>query len=247
MSNLQQYNWIPALGNETAVCATQVLAGAGNLVLNGTFANTQYPGVINVLAIGGTSRSISLTSANNLAGVNFVVNGYQNGVAVTSGNIVGPNANTVYLNVVIFDVVTSITANGAAAGISVGIGKIGFFPLVQFNSGDISGYRAGSNVRNWALSFNSGAIFSAGGVQLIPSGVYAIVADATKSGIGYFTMLGNPPFFQPMPAAAFYVGNAAAANFLMTDNNRFFNQILVACMAGANDPNAQAQLNFRDS
>lgn len=100
-----------------AIAQTQTLAAAGSLTLNGSLAsegNVSFPGF---------ARRVSLTSVNNLAGVNFTVTGTYNGLA-TSEVLAGPNNNTVQ-TLTPFEVVTRITANNAAAAVSAGTGTVG--------------------------------------------------------------------------------------------------------------------------
>tara|TARA_R110000868_G_scaffold138873_1_gene353394 strand:+ start:895 stop:1590 length:696 start_codon:yes stop_codon:yes gene_type:complete len=117
------------VANNLNVCALQNTVGAAALVLNGNLANqvTKQVSFID----RGYSRSISLTSVNNLAGVNFTISGIQNGVLLTEV-LAGPNANTVY-SVQIYDKIYSIATNGGVNQVSVGTGYTGFFPLININ------------------------------------------------------------------------------------------------------------------
>jgi hypothetical protein len=111
-----EYNWISA--NTTYIAAVQSLGGAGSMVLNGSNVGPfQIPGMI---------RAVSLTSLNNNSAVNFTITGTVNGRTL-SQTIAGPNANTVETTTV-FDVITSITTNGAINAVSAGIGHTGFTP-----------------------------------------------------------------------------------------------------------------------
>ncbi len=118
------------IANTSDVCAAQTTAGAANLNLNGNLAYKTNNRVSFITK--GYSRQLSLTSAGNLAGVVFTITGTQNGVVITE-NINGPNGNTVY-SVLIYDVITSISCNGAVGtAVSVGTGYQGFFPLININ------------------------------------------------------------------------------------------------------------------
>lgn len=114
------YRW-PAPSN-VAVAALQTLVAAGNLSINGTFAVSVNGGTSSV-TFNDYSRVVSLTSANNLSGVNFTVTGTLNG-AVVSETIAGPNVGTVSTTQ-LFNTVTSISASAAAAAVSAGIGATG--------------------------------------------------------------------------------------------------------------------------
>lgn len=122
-------NYIFPVANTSDVCALQDTAGAANLVLNGDLAN-QVTNQVSFID-NGYSRSISLTSANDLAAVNFTISGIQNGVLITEV-LVGPNANTVY-SVQIYDKIYSIATSGAVNQVQVGTGFLGFFPLININ------------------------------------------------------------------------------------------------------------------
>lgn len=122
-------SYIFPAGNTTDVCLLQTLGGAGNLNLNGNLANL-VNGQVSFIQ-KGYSRQISLTSGNNLSGRTFTVTGMQNGVTLTE-NITGPNNNTVY-SVQVYDVINSISVDGAVNAVSVGTGWQGFFPLIGIN------------------------------------------------------------------------------------------------------------------
>lgn len=117
------------VANTSDVCALQTTVGAGNLVLNGNLAN-QVTNQVSFID-RGYSRSISLTSVNNLAATNFTISGIQNGVLLTEV-LVGPNANTVY-SAQIYDKIYSITTGNAVNQVRAGTGYTGFFPLININ------------------------------------------------------------------------------------------------------------------
>lgn len=127
MSRFLQYTF-PA-GNTMAVCKLQTLAGAASLTFDGDLSN--QAGNYVSFASKGYSRAISLTSANDLSGVNFTISGVQNGVNV-SEVLAGPNNDTVY-STLIYDTVFSISSNGAAAAISAGTGWEGAFLPISIN------------------------------------------------------------------------------------------------------------------
>lgn len=117
-------------GNTSDVCKAQNTTGAGNLILNGNLVNP-IASEVNFLS-QGYSRSISLSSGGNLSAARFTVRGTQNGASVVASNIPGPNANTVYIGN-IFDVITSVSVNGAVNDIRIGTGYGGYFPLININ------------------------------------------------------------------------------------------------------------------
>lgn len=116
-------------GNNIDVCKLQTTTAAGNLNLNGNLANG-IASEVNFLT-QGYSRSISLTSANNLSGVSFTIKGKQNGADI-SETLVGPNSATIVGNE-IYDKITSIYVSGAANGISIGTGHSGYFPIINID------------------------------------------------------------------------------------------------------------------
>jgi hypothetical protein len=129
-------------GTTQDICLTQTLGGAANLTFNGNLVDR----VLNQVSFisKGYSRSISLTSANNLSGVNFTIVGTQNGVLLTEV-LVGPNNNTVY-SVQVYDIITSIAVSAPAAAVSVGSGLVGYFPLIGVD------FETVANVINYTLS-----------------------------------------------------------------------------------------------
>lgn len=120
MSNPTVFNW-PSPDTQ-AVSLTQTLAGAGNLTINGTLSNFGT-GLLLQAAFKGIYRLVTLTSVNDLHLVNFTITGTYQG-QVISEVLAGPNSNTV-ASVNLYDSVTSISANGAAAAVSAGTGTTG--------------------------------------------------------------------------------------------------------------------------
>jgi len=120
-------NW--PIPNVAAICALQDTAGAANLLINGSLAS----GITNpTVTFNGFSRKVSLTSANNLSGINFTINGQLNGQAI-SETLVGPNANTV-ATTNNFDAIFSIHVNGAVTQVSVGTGTTGQIHWIKHNT-----------------------------------------------------------------------------------------------------------------
>lgn len=108
-----QYNWISA--DPVYIAAVQSLGAAGSMTLNG--------GNVGPVQLTGMARTVSLTSANNNAAVNFTITGTVNGRTL-SQTIAGPNANTVE-STIFLDTINSITFNGAINAVSAGIGHTG--------------------------------------------------------------------------------------------------------------------------
>lgn len=134
MSKPVKYIW--PVADTDAVCLPQQLPAAGNLILNGALVqgmtlSTSSPLSSNNYAVfPGIRRTISLTSAGDLSGVNFTINGYTDASRPISVPIAGPNANTKYTNVnlgEIFHSITSISADDAVPfDVSVGTGLSGY-------------------------------------------------------------------------------------------------------------------------
>lgn len=130
-------------GVENDVCLLQNIAGAGNLILNGNLADpiTQQVNFI----LKGYCRSISISSANDLSGVNFTINGVQNG-KLLSRVVAGPNNEIIYFGDT-YDIITSISVDNAVNGVLVGTGYLGFFRIIPVN--------LERNVINYSLSLGS--------------------------------------------------------------------------------------------
>jgi hypothetical protein len=161
------------VANTSDVCILQNTAGAANLVLNGNLAN-QVTNQVSFID-RGYSRSISLTSANNLAAVNFTISGIQNGVLVTEV-LGGPNVNTVY-SVQIYDKIYSIATSGAVNQVRVGTGYTGFFPLININL-------EGDNI-DYILSTAKVTAAS------IRTTIFATVADISNNGSTFLNAVNN--------------------------------------------------------
>jgi hypothetical protein len=128
------------VASATSISALQTLAGAGNLLLNGSLntsgnytSHVTYPGslAIPLIIFSGYTRTITLTSTNNLSGVNFTINGILNN-APLSEVLAGPNNNTV-TSVNAYDAITSISTNAAAAAVSAGTGTTGRTAWISFD------------------------------------------------------------------------------------------------------------------
>ena len=120
MANREVYSWIAA--DNAAIAALQTYVGAATLKLNGTlgrFENNHFgPVVLNKIA-----RTVTLTSVVDLSGVNVTISGFQDGAPV-SQTIAGPDSNTVE-STALFNIITSVTTNGAVTSMSVGTGQSG--------------------------------------------------------------------------------------------------------------------------
>lgn len=170
--------------NNLDVCALQNTAGAANLVLNGNLAN-QVTNQVSFID-RGYSRSISLTSANNLGGINFTIQGIQNGVLITEV-LVGPNNNTVY-SVQIYDKIYSIATSAAVNQVRAGTGFLGFFPLININL-------ERDNI-NYILTTSKLTAAS------IHTTIFSTVLDVRNNGVTFLAAVGNNFNLFPIKADA---------------------------------------------
>jgi len=166
MSRNLEYTFPAA--NEEDVCLLQDTDGGGDpLKLNGFLVNSTGAKVS--FLERGYSRSLSLTSVNNLAAAQFFVNGIQNGVEIQE-IISGPNNNTVFTTEV-FDEITRVFVGPAVQDISIGTGVDGYFPLIGIN--------LERPVIDYALSL---ATFNRTGIVTI---IYATLDDIQENGESY--------------------------------------------------------------
>jgi len=122
-------NYTFPAASTTAVSQLQTLTEASPLLLNGALSNTIQTKI--PFLDHGYSRQVSLTSANNLSGVNFTITGIQNGLTI-SEVVVGPNGGPVY-GVEVYDEITSIVTDGAVDAVSAGTGYLGFMRFIPIN------------------------------------------------------------------------------------------------------------------
>lgn len=216
MSRSLQYIF-PATQTD-AVCKTQTLGGAGNLILNGVLSNSINNQVI--FLDHGYSRNISLTSVNNLAAVNITITGSQNGKLINEV-IAGPNANIIYSNE-IFDIIYSINANNAVNAISIGTGLKGFFPLININlQRDVINY-----------SFSTFKL-TAGSID---TSIYAFMTNIFNNNQYFIDMLGLEESFE-------LKASAADDQYLNVDS-LLCNSILCFIDGQAGQENNSIQMNF---
>jgi hypothetical protein len=133
MSIFKEYSFLSASNNN--ICLSQFPNDNVNfdLTLNGNLGNI-ITNSINFLDELNFIPRITFTSAGNLSGINFKIDGFNNGVPI-SETIVGPNANTV-TSVNCFDKITKISYNAIDnfIAVSVGTSGVGYFPLIRLNT-----------------------------------------------------------------------------------------------------------------
>jgi hypothetical protein len=129
MSQFYEYNWPAPIAN--GISLFQTLTANIPLLLNGSYVN-KITGTINFIDFGIVPR-ITLNSAANLSGINFLITGYQNGVFI-SETLTGPN-NTTVTSVNCFDTVTQIIPTGTTGStLQVGVASVGYFPMILLNT-----------------------------------------------------------------------------------------------------------------
>lgn len=107
-----------AAASATAVCASQALAAAGNLLINGSAA-------ANGVAVLDTQRQVLITSAGNDSGINFTVYGTTDSGVPIQETLAGGNIAAVATSLD-FLTVTRVAASGAVATtVEVGTNGVG--------------------------------------------------------------------------------------------------------------------------
>lgn len=120
-----------AAPDTAAVSAAQTTVGAGNLLINGDLAVIQ--GSSSYAIFPNIFRTVSITSAGNLSGVNFTITGIGTSGTSISSTISGPNNDTVYTPL-FFQTVTSVSVSGAVGtNVTVGSGTTGVTNPILWN------------------------------------------------------------------------------------------------------------------
>ena len=134
MSQFYEYNWPAPVAN--GISLFQGLTANTPLMLNGSYVNKTTK-TANFVDDFGIVPRITLNSAANLSGINFLITGYQNGVFI-SETLAGPNANTV-TSVNCFDTLMQIIPSGTTGStIQAGVAALGYFPIILLNTAKIN-------------------------------------------------------------------------------------------------------------
>lgn len=134
MSQFYEYNWPTPVVN--GISLFQTLTANIPLLLNGSYVN-KITRTVNFVDDFNIVPRVTLNSAANLSGINFLITGYQNGVFI-SETLVGPNANTV-TSVNCFDTVAQIIPSGTTGStIQVGVAALGYFPMILLNTAKLN-------------------------------------------------------------------------------------------------------------
>lgn len=87
----------------------------------------------------GLARTITLTSTDNLSGVNFTITGTDQFGNAIGEVLAGPNNNTVTSNVLNpYHTITNISSNGAYTNFSIGSGSTGTFQWFKLDNNNIN-------------------------------------------------------------------------------------------------------------
>jgi hypothetical protein len=134
MSQFYEYNWPAPVAN--GISLLQTTTANTPLLLNGSYVNKTTK-TVNFVDDFSIVPRITLNSAANLSGINFLITGYQNGVFI-SETLAGPNNATV-TSVNCFDTVAQIIPSGTTGStIQVGVAALGYFPMILLNTAKIN-------------------------------------------------------------------------------------------------------------
>lgn len=163
--------------NITDVCNLQNDIG-GKFVLNGNLANQTNSAV--PFIDRGYSRSVNITSSDDLSLNSFFIEGYQNGVFIRDATIVtGPTAGQIVSSAQCFDTITAITTDRVipATNVRIGSGYFGFIHLIGVN--------IERDVINYSLS--TAKLTAA----TIPTTLYQVFTDITNNGHTFLDIAAN--------------------------------------------------------
>ena len=134
MSQFYEYNWPTPVVN--GISLFQTLTANIPLLLNGSYVNKTTK-TVNFVDDFGIVPRITLNSAANLSGINFLITGYQNGIFI-SETLAGPNNATV-TSVNCFDTLLQIIPSGTTGStLQVGVASVGYFPMILLNTAKIN-------------------------------------------------------------------------------------------------------------
>jgi hypothetical protein len=216
MSQFYEYNWpIPVVNG---ISLFQALTANIPLLLDGSYVN-KTTRTVNFIDFGIVPR-ITLNSAANLSGINFLITGYQNGVFI-SETLTGPNSTTV-TSVNCFDTVTQIIPNNTTAStVQVGVASVGYFPMILLNT-------AKTNTSSISYALNIVA------ATANPATYQVFLSLKNNLGMGKYddlTSAANGNFAAPAAAAtasALIQYNSLASNLLIKIGTNASNSVLKA-------------------
>jgi hypothetical protein len=205
------YNWSAA--SNTFVAALQ--NGTANTPL--TLNSANFNSSTGLLDFSGFFRSVTITSANNLSGVIFTITGKDNYGNIITEVLAGPNNSTV-ISANYYTIITSVTPNATATGVSIGSGVQGYSIPQPFN------YVSNQPKTGTRYTFTSGGTNN---VNLMLSedivrmpGKKITITDFSTAGVT--TALTTSTSATISPFSGFYLlvnsGNSAAFKFVIFDN-----------------------------
>ena len=217
MSQFYEYNWPTPVVN--GISLFQTLTANIPLLLNGSYVN-KITRTVNFVDDFNIVPRVTLNSAANLSGINFLITGYQNGVFI-SETLTGPNANTV-TSVNCFDTVAQIIPSGTTGStIQVGVAALGYFPMILLNTAKIN-----TSSINYALNMVA--------ATANPATYQVFLSLKNNLGMGKYddlTSAANGNFAAPAAAAtasALIQYNSLASNLLIKIGPNANNSILKA-------------------
>jgi hypothetical protein len=217
MSQFYEYNWPTPVVN--GISLFQTLTANIPLLLNGSYVN-KITGTINFIDFGIVPR-ITLNSAANLSGINFLITGYQNGVFI-SETLTGPNANTV-TSVNCFDTVTQIIPTGTTGStLQVGVASVGYFPMILLNT-------AKTNTSSISYALNIVA------ATANPATYQVFLSLKNNLGLGKYDDLTS------LPNGNFAAAAAAATASALLQYNSLASNLLIKIGTNANNSILKAQ------
>lgn len=204
MSQFYEYNWPAPVAN--GISLFQGLTANTPLLLNGSYVN-KITRIVNFVEDFGIVPRITLNSAANLSGINFLITGYQNGIFI-SETLTGPNSTTV-TSVNCFDTLLQIIPSGTTGStIQVGVAALGYFPMILLNTAKIN-----TSSINYALNIVAAAAN--------PATYQVFLSLKNNLGMGKYddlTSAANGNFAAPAAAAtasALIQYNSLASNLLI--------------------------------
>lgn len=217
MSQFYECNWPAPIAN--GISLFQTLTANIPLLLNGLYVN-KTTRIVNFADDFGIVPRVTLNSAANLSGINFLITGYQNGVFI-SETLAGPN-NTTVTSVNCFDSVAQIIPSGTTGStVQVGVASVGYFPMILLNT-------AKTNTSSISYALNIVA------ATANPATYQVFLSLKNNLGLGKYddlTSAANGNFTAPAAAAtasALIQYNSLASNLLIKIGPNNNNSILKA-------------------
>lgn len=230
------YTW-PVI-NKQAVCKTQDANAGDDLILDGTMS------VIGASQISflrtGVSRSVSISSVDDLSGVMFTVTGIQNGAGIIKNNITGPAANQTVYTDEIFDTITSVSVDANVTNVQVGTGTTGFLPLIGADP-NFSRF----NIRNTNGSYALSVIPMTGNVPAENGITYTLWTTLENVENNYIPLLSQINRFFSLSVADYYFADQLTKNLYQA--SKLTNYILVQITATAQPETNSLEVIFMQS